>query len=482
MLRSHALLQGVFERWYYDDNTDAASSELLRASGYRIFEGDPFEVEYSGHDWTEQKMRRMAGIRDCGIHAFLETDADALLIVDADVVLPPSLPLELAARAKFLPRTIVSAVYWSKWPGSDTWMPNVWDVHNYKFANAESILRLRKPGVYRVGGLGAVALIMRDALEAGCCYEPIPNLGWPGEDRHFCTRAQALGFELAADTAVTPFHVYRPEQLEEARVWYESGCPRSYFDSWLDDIWVAKIREQAEKTVSVPLTPSNPRVLAVCTPGETFSAPWLWHYFELWTSSVRAKWGFAPFQGYCTNPYVTRANMTRDVLACPVKPRYVLWIDDDNLVDWAHVEKLIRDLDEHPEAAAVAGWAWIQSDSNLDQTTRSSVGRWVDGNFFSLSPNELDDDELIEIDATGFPCLLMRRELLEAVGPDAFFPDQRDCTTHFIGEDVAFCLAAKRAGYRIFCDGRVHVPHMKLRQIQPVLSPNVGNLIEREQV
>lgn len=207
------------------------------------------------------------------------------------------------------------------------------------------------------------------------------------------------------------------------------------------------------------------RTLAVCTPGETFSALWVWHFFELWCGAAAASIGFAPFQGYCTNPYVTRTNMRRDVLACPVPIDYVLWIDDDQLVEWPQVERLIEDLEQHPEAAAVAGWTWIQGDIG-DMFTRSSVGHWAKG-FVSLPASSLRGSDLIEIDVTGFPCLLMRRELLEAAGDGCFFPERADMAAGIVGEDSAFCLNARRLGARFFVDPQVYVPHLKLRPITP---------------
>jgi hypothetical protein len=78
---------------------------------------------------------------------------------------------------------------------------------------------LHKPGVYRVGGLGACTLISRRALDAGVTYEPLYNVSWWGEDRHFCLRAVALDFELWADTHCPPFHVYREADLAGVEKW-----------------------------------------------------------------------------------------------------------------------------------------------------------------------------------------------------------------------------------------------------------------------
>ena len=73
------------------------------------------------------------------------------------------------------------------------------------------------PGLYRVGGTGALFLIKRNVLEAGVDYTPIPNLRKAvfGEDRHFCIRAVCNGFELWADNRCQPVHLYRNKQYDD---------------------------------------------------------------------------------------------------------------------------------------------------------------------------------------------------------------------------------------------------------------------------
>ena len=484
-LQSHRKLRGVEERWYFDDNVSDESSALLK-NRHVLGVRDP-EGGYQDHAWTSSQMDRMARIRDFGIATFLETDYDALLIVDADVILPPDLANHLAETLLHNNSPIVSEVYWSKWPNSDVWMPNVWDVQSYRFDSPESILRLREPGVYKVGGLGAVTLISRAALEAGARYATIPHLGYVGEDRSFSVRAAALGLTLLADTSCTPFHVYRPNQLDEAKVWFESGCPREYFSTWLNDEWERGVKQLAPLAVA-----PKRQVIALCTPGEHFSALWVWHYVELWNAAMRAGFACLPFQGYCTNPYVTRMNMARDVLASPHRIDYVLWIDDDNLVSWPVVQKLMDDLQSHPEASSVAAWCWMQPELG-DGTALPNVAHWVDYHCEALQPEELSGEELIETEdftrplVHGFPCVLMRRELLEALTPSAFMPKPEDCEAaidsgrEMPGEDVAFCLAAHRRGFRLLVDPSLQIPHLKLRMVVPKVlhGPKTGNLEER---
>src|SRR5690606_16569030 len=40
------------------------------------------------------------------------------------------------------------------------------------------------------------------------------NISFWGEDRHFCIRAQALGFDLFVDTNYPAFHIYREDDLQ----------------------------------------------------------------------------------------------------------------------------------------------------------------------------------------------------------------------------------------------------------------------------
>lgn len=243
-LDSFKALEGVAERWYYDDNDDPESSALL-VNEYVLPKVDFGQEEYrrdgETHVWTPTLMNRMARIRNHGIAHFLGSDADLLFIVDTDVFPHPQTALHLASLGK----EIVSEVYWTKWRPEQPYQPNAWDFHDYGFFGTGNILRLREPGTYEVGGLGAITLIDRSVFEMGVDYTPIKTLAptLPGEDRHFCIRATAEGFKLWADTHFPPFHVYRDEQFAEMKRWRRDGCHPGYFRRyWLNEQW----RKQVE--------------------------------------------------------------------------------------------------------------------------------------------------------------------------------------------------------------------------------------------
>jgi glycosyltransferase involved in cell wall biosynthesis len=73
--------------------------------------------------------------------------------------------------------------------------------------------QLRRPGTYRVGGLGACTLISRKALGAGISFSIMAGIEHWGEDRHFCARATTLGLELWCDTHYPVYHLYRESDL-----------------------------------------------------------------------------------------------------------------------------------------------------------------------------------------------------------------------------------------------------------------------------
>ena len=61
---------------------------------------------------------------------------------------------------------------------------------------------------------------------------------------------------------------------------------------------------------------------------------------------------------------------------------------------------------------------------------------------------------LIEIQGVGMACTLIKRKVFEAVPQPWFFPEPN------IGEDLAFCIRAREAGYKIYCDTNLICGHV----------------------
>jgi hypothetical protein len=77
-----------------------------------------------------------------------------------------------------------------------------------------------------------------------------------------------------------------------------------------------------------------------------------------------------------------------------------------------------------------------------------------------LSVDEWENDELVEVDATGAGCMMWDMDVFRKM-PFPWFKFRRDPDNGAgIGEDIGFCQDLKAAGYKIFVDTSVPADHL----------------------
>jgi GT2 family glycosyltransferase len=161
----------------------------------------------------------LSAVKDQMIMQARQREYDYLFLIDNDIILHPK-TLEQLVRAN---KDIISNIFWTNYRGEEE--PQVWlsDVYNQfeieiceKISPEEREKRrhaffdtLKIPGTYEVGGLGGCTLISKKALAKQISFQPITNISFPGEDRHFCLRAAALDIPLFVDTHYPAYHVIR---------------------------------------------------------------------------------------------------------------------------------------------------------------------------------------------------------------------------------------------------------------------------------
>ena len=228
------------------------------------------------------------------------------------------------------------------------------------------------------------------------------------------------------------------------------------------------------------------RSLAVCLPGEEFRSEWVSRWTMLFGHLTQVHQLMTlPFFAHSSNVYCTRIELAQGVLDSPIPCDFSLWIDDDNTLTPAHFDMLLRDLDEHPELDGVVGWCWCdnhQAEAIEAQKWTMSVGRQgpnMECYRFTLEDFKKSDGPLLGTDQieypdgfwSGFPCVLLRRRVLEMLGSGVFAPVFReDVKYKFTGEDTAFFWRAREAGLKFAVDVRVQVPHVKWRVIEPIFN------------
>jgi Glycosyl transferase family 2 len=221
------------EFFFIDDNDALDSSALLEhfrsahphTTVQRVESGGGYICDAETHRWSDELIWKVAQFKDRMISEALNRGSDFLFLLDSDVVIPPQLLGHLVSQDK----PIVSEVFWTSWQPDGPMFPQVWATDQYTLfqkARGETLTKeqaltrmqdflrqLRKPGLYKVGGLGACTLMARHALAKGVSFAEVDNLSLSGEDRHFCVRARALGIDLWADSRYPPLHVYRESDL-----------------------------------------------------------------------------------------------------------------------------------------------------------------------------------------------------------------------------------------------------------------------------
>lgn len=231
---------------FIDDNELKESSELLdsfleedneRVKIWKSEQIDPYHCTEKDHAWNDKLIQKVAHFKNRMIEKAKELAYDFLFLVDSDLVMNPNTLEQLISREK----DIISEIFWTRWQPEIPELPQVWVADQYtlyhvkkgeELSDVEKAIRqfvflqqLRKPGVYEVGGLGACTLISKKALEAGVNFNEIKNVSFIGEDRHFCIRAQVLGFSLYVDSHYPAYHIYRETDLNGVEEFRMNGNP-----------------------------------------------------------------------------------------------------------------------------------------------------------------------------------------------------------------------------------------------------------------
>lgn len=297
-----------------------------------------------------------------------------------------------------------------------------------------------------------------------------------------------------SDTAYQ--HANRPEVYAADKAVFEDrkalGFPRIPIEGWSDPKESKPtLIDKAVRAINKVLNPApvavGPRQIALCLPGEVFHHQWLASIFNVIGAFGELGFSAPVFMGYCASVHVTRMMMTEAVLArvkgdrsCP----YVLWIDDDNIVPAELVKRWASAFDANPKMDILCGWCWIQRGVEWSTSLAAFGPEGIENKWLMLSDIFKDGPGIREVKdlASGFPCIMMRREVLEKLGPEAFIPIPHDGATYGqLSEDFSFMFRAKQAGFRAFIDPLGKVGHLKIQSQEPtiILPENASPVIKQ---
>jgi hypothetical protein len=125
----------------------------------------------------------------------------------------------------------------------------------------------------------------------------------------------------------------------------------------------------------------------------------------------------------------------------------LMWIDSD--ISWKPEDVAALCRSEHP----ITTGAYML----YDRKVVINKTQWGD-----LMPEEefLQHTEPFRVAACGFGFVAIKSGVFESL-PKPWFAVPADNQHYLIGEDVAFCIKARKADYEIWCDPSVRVNHQK---------------------
>ena len=218
------------------------------------------------------------------------------------------------------------------------------------------------------------------------------------------------------------------------------------------------------------------KTIVFCLPGRGVSYTFLKSFVSLCFDLVQSGASIQISQDYSSMVNFARckclgANVLRGADQLPwdgkLKYDYQLWIDSDIVFN---VEKFYQILLMDQDIAA--GWYCTED----GKTT--SVAHWLEEEDFRTNGGVMNHETIesiskrkkpFTVDYTGFGWTLIKHGVFERLEYPWFAPKMQVFDSGNVqdmcGEDVSFCLDAKKEGMVTWCDPRIRVGHEKTRVI-----------------
>lgn len=134
---------------------------------------------------------------------------------------------------------------------------------------------------------------------------------------------------------------------------------------------------------------------------------------------------------------------------------YILWLDSDMVFSPTLLKELLRDAEEG--GLDFVSGLYFKRRPPYGACIFKTIRQGLPGESVAEDYDDYPRGELFEIDACGFGAVLMSAKLAADV--------LRNYRTGFIplygyGEDISFCIRAKKLGYRLWCDSRIQAGHI----------------------
>ena len=151
--------------------------------------------------------------------------------------------------------------------------------------------------------------------------------------------------------------------------------------------------------------------------------------------------------------YTSRNNLAG--IAIQQEADYIFWLDSDMMFPPGVLRHMLKTINEIDGNAILSGVYYRRVApfapvvfSELDLSGEKA--KWT-------NQNDIPKNEIFECEGFGFGCVLAPTDAfidVQAKFGDLFTP------INGTGEDLSFCWRARQAGWRLYCDPRIHLGHV----------------------
>lgn len=170
-----------------------------------------------------------------------------------------------------------------------------------------------------------------------------------------------------------------------------------------------------------------------------------------------SKWKYhSKFDFFTVSTGRMHTSYARELLAeeaLKVGADFILFIDDDMMVP----KNLFPALIKHADSADIIAPLCFQRIAPYNPVVyKIKEGRQSDGRKFIYNESNKDypRNSVFQADAVGFGVVLIKTEVLKKLPKPWFFSNQN------VGEDIYFCLEAKKRGFKLLIDSTIKIGHM----------------------
>ena len=171
----------------------------------------------------------------------------------------------------------------------------------------------------------------------------------------------------------------------------------------------------------------------------------------------------AYIKGQESEPYVDQArNFLVDYFLQATDCEWFLSVDTDVILPERVITRLMT-----RNQKLIGALIYVNAKPPFPQMYQKIADFGVGGFGSYLVDTDWEPGDLVKTDATGAGCMLIHRDVFEAVPvskPFRWFQHEQRGEDLF-GEDVVFCERAKRVGYQLYIDTAVRAWHIKANVI-----------------